>query len=50
MSHYIFGNFSFLICKPYYFQSSVSDYVPLLVEMCTNIVEEKGLEVIGIYR
>ena len=26
------------------------DYVPLLVKICTSIVEEKGLEIVGIYR
>ncbi|XP_033219200.1 uncharacterized protein LOC117174310 isoform X12 [Belonocnema kinseyi] len=31
-------------------QSSFSEFVPLLVEMCTSIVEARGLEVIGIYR
>ncbi|XP_069677566.1 uncharacterized protein RhoGAP19D isoform X4 [Periplaneta americana] len=31
-------------------QSSFSEYVPLLVELCTNIVELRGLEIIGIYR
>lgn len=31
-------------------QSTFSEYVPLLVEICTNIVEAKGLEIIGIYR
>ncbi|XP_071555059.1 rho GTPase-activating protein 21 isoform X4 [Temnothorax nylanderi] len=30
--------------------SSFSEYVPLIVEMCTSIVEARGLEVIGIYR
>ncbi|KAJ9597846.1 hypothetical protein L9F63_011288, partial [Diploptera punctata] len=30
--------------------SSFSEYVPLLVEVCTNIVELRGLEIIGIYR
>lgn len=32
------------------FQSSFSVCVPLLVEICTEIVEAKGLEIIGIYR
>ncbi|XP_059469966.1 rho GTPase-activating protein 23 isoform X8 [Neocloeon triangulifer] len=31
-------------------QSHVSEYVPWLVVQCTRIVEERGLEVIGIYR
>lgn len=31
-------------------QSSFSEYVPLIVEMCTSIVEARGLEVVGIYR
>ncbi|KAK0160935.1 hypothetical protein PV328_008289 [Microctonus aethiopoides] len=30
--------------------SSFSEFVPLIVEMCTSIVEARGLEVIGIYR
>ncbi|KAK2584259.1 hypothetical protein KPH14_006668 [Odynerus spinipes] len=30
--------------------SSFSEFVPLLVEMCTSIVEARGLEVVGIYR
>ncbi|XP_077270853.1 rho GTPase activating protein at 19D isoform X3 [Temnothorax americanus] len=30
--------------------SSFSEYVPLIVEMCTSIVEARGLEVVGIYR
>ncbi|XP_017760398.1 PREDICTED: uncharacterized protein LOC108550950 isoform X3 [Eufriesea mexicana] len=34
------------LCPP----SSFSEYVPLIVEMCTNIVEARGLEVVGIYR
>ncbi|XP_026668660.1 uncharacterized protein LOC108624059 isoform X2 [Ceratina calcarata] len=34
------------LCRP----SSFSEYVPLIVEMCTSIVEARGLEVIGIYR
>ncbi|XP_076290476.1 rho GTPase activating protein at 19D isoform X8 [Lasioglossum baleicum] len=34
------------LCRP----SSFSEYVPLIVQMCTSIVEERGLEVIGIYR
>ncbi|XP_011259225.1 rho GTPase-activating protein 21 isoform X1 [Camponotus floridanus] len=31
-------------------QSTFSEYVPLIVEMCTSIVEARGLEVVGIYR
>lgn len=31
-------------------QSSFSEFVPLIVEMCTSIVEARGLEVVGIYR
>uniref|UniRef100_A0A1B6CU09 Rho GTPase-activating protein 21 n=1 Tax=Clastoptera arizonana TaxID=38151 RepID=A0A1B6CU09_9HEMI len=31
-------------------QSNLSEYVPLLVELCTSIVERRGLEIIGIYR
>lgn len=31
-------------------QSSFSECVPLIVEMCTSIVEARGLEVVGIYR
>ncbi|KDR20991.1 Rho GTPase-activating protein 21 [Zootermopsis nevadensis] len=31
-------------------QSSFSEFVPLLVELCTNIVELRGLDIIGIYR
>lgn len=34
------------LCPP----SSFSEYVPLIVEMCTSIVEARGLEVVGIYR
>ncbi|XP_015605349.1 uncharacterized protein LOC107272586 isoform X4 [Cephus cinctus] len=34
------------MCPP----SSFSEFVPLIVEMCTSIVEARGLEVIGIYR
>ncbi|CAL7940899.1 unnamed protein product [Xylocopa violacea] len=34
------------LCRP----SSFSEYVPLIVEMCTSIVEARGLEVVGIYR
>lgn len=34
------------LCPP----SSVSEYIPLIVERCTSIVESRGLEVIGIYR
>ncbi|XP_046741051.1 uncharacterized protein LOC124408260 isoform X8 [Diprion similis] len=34
------------LCRP----STFSMYVPFIVEMCTSIVEERGLEVIGIYR
>ncbi|XP_034949619.1 uncharacterized protein RhoGAP19D [Chelonus insularis] len=34
------------LCPP----SSFSEFVPLIVEMCTSIVEARGLEVIGIYR
>ncbi|XP_076244290.1 rho GTPase activating protein at 19D isoform X6 [Calliopsis andreniformis] len=34
------------LCPP----SSFSEYVPLIVEMCTRIVEARGLEVVGIYR
>ncbi|XP_063975013.1 uncharacterized protein LOC135161407 isoform X2 [Diachasmimorpha longicaudata] len=30
--------------------SSFSEFVPLIVEMCTSIVEARGLEVTGIYR
>uniref|UniRef100_A0A8D8UFY2 Rho GTPase-activating protein 21 n=1 Tax=Cacopsylla melanoneura TaxID=428564 RepID=A0A8D8UFY2_9HEMI len=30
--------------------STFSEFVPLLVELCTNVVESKGLEIIGIYR
>lgn len=29
---------------------SATDHVPLLVKFCTSIVEEKGLEIVGIYR
>lgn len=31
-------------------QSSYCEFVPLLVELCTGIVEERGLDIIGIYR
>ncbi|KAF6209645.1 hypothetical protein GE061_015393 [Apolygus lucorum] len=31
-------------------KSIVNPYVPFLVELCTRIVEDKGLDVIGIYR
>ncbi|PNF34874.1 hypothetical protein B7P43_G03117, partial [Cryptotermes secundus] len=31
-------------------QSSFSEFVPLLVELCTHIVEMRGLDIIGIYR
>lgn len=34
----------------FYSQSSFSEFVPLIVEMCTSIVEARGLEVVGIYR
>ncbi|XP_048504870.1 uncharacterized protein LOC105687120 isoform X4 [Athalia rosae] len=34
------------LCPP----SGFSEFVPLIVEMCTKIVEGRGLEVIGIYR
>ncbi|XP_066595916.1 rho GTPase-activating protein 23 isoform X2 [Prorops nasuta] len=34
------------LCPP----SSFSEFVPLIVEMCTSIVEARGLEVVGIYR
>lgn len=30
--------------------STFSEFVPLLVELCTNVVESKGLDIIGIYR
>ena len=30
--------------------SSNMDNVPLLVKICTSIVEQKGLEIVGIYR
>ena len=30
--------------------SSNMDNVPLLVRICTSIVEQKGLEIVGIYR
>lgn len=30
--------------------STFSEFVPLIVELCTNVVESKGLEIIGIYR
>ncbi|XP_046679431.1 LOW QUALITY PROTEIN: rho GTPase-activating protein 23-like [Homalodisca vitripennis] len=33
-------------CPP----SAINEFVPLLVEMCTGIVEARGLEIIGIYR
>ena len=31
-------------------ESSNMDNVPLLVRICTSIVEQKGLEIVGIYR
>lgn len=31
-------------------QSKNNEYVPLLVDVCTNIVETKGLGIVGIYR
>lgn len=34
------------LCPP----STFSECVPLIVEMCTSIVEARGLEVVGIYR
>jgi len=34
----------------YILQSTFSEYVPLLVELCTNIVELRGLDITGIYR
>ncbi|XP_050054847.1 rho GTPase-activating protein 21 isoform X4 [Aphis gossypii] len=34
------------LCPP----STQSEYVPLIVEVCTSIVEDKGLDIIGIYR
>ncbi|XP_044734281.1 uncharacterized protein LOC123296735 isoform X2 [Chrysoperla carnea] len=34
------------LCPP----SMFSEFVPLIVEICTRIVEERGLDVIGIYR
>lgn len=33
-----------------HYQSTRSEYVPLIVEVCTSIVEDKGLDIIGIYR
>ncbi|XP_025409051.1 rho GTPase-activating protein 21-B isoform X2 [Sipha flava] len=34
------------LCPP----STQSEFVPLMVEVCTSIVEDKGLDIIGIYR
>ncbi|EEB12293.1 conserved hypothetical protein [Pediculus humanus corporis] len=34
------------LCPP----STISEYIPLIVEKCTSIVESRGLEVVGIYR
>lgn len=34
------------LCPP----SSISEFIPLIVERCTSIVEARGLEVVGIYR
>ncbi|VVC36190.1 Hypothetical protein CINCED_3A002952 [Cinara cedri] len=34
------------LCPP----STQLEYVPLIVEVCTSIVEDKGLDIIGIYR
>ena len=34
----------------YILQSTFSEFVPLLVELCTNIVELRGLDTTGIYR
>jgi len=34
----------------YVLQSTFSEFVPLLVELCTNIVELRGLDITGIYR
>lgn len=34
----------------YILQSTFSEFVPLLVELCTNIVELRGLDITGIYR
>ncbi|KAK9501391.1 hypothetical protein O3M35_012126 [Rhynocoris fuscipes] len=31
-------------------KSMNNEYVPLIVELCTRIVEDRGLEIIGIYR
>lgn len=31
-------------------QSTENESVPLIVEVCTSIVEDKGLDIIGIYR
>ncbi|XP_014241520.1 rho GTPase-activating protein 21-A isoform X8 [Cimex lectularius] len=31
-------------------RSKCNEFVPLLVELCTGIVEERGLDIIGIYR
>jgi hypothetical protein len=32
------------------FQSSVSPFVPAVVELCVNVVESKGLDMFHIYR
>ncbi|XP_050545688.1 rho GTPase-activating protein 21 isoform X4 [Daktulosphaira vitifoliae] len=34
------------LCPP----STQSEFVPLIVEVCTSIVEDKGLDIVGIYR
>lgn len=34
------------LCPP----STISEFIPLIVERCTAIVESRGLEVVGIYR
>lgn len=34
----------------FYFQSKDNEFLPHIVDICTNIVETKGLSVVGIYR
>lgn len=46
--HYIPKSYLSVLCIV--LQSSFSEFVPLLVELCTNIVELRGLDIIGIYR
>lgn len=46
----VINTYFFSTLSLFFMQSSFSEFVPLIVEMCTSIVEARGLEVIGIYR